>query len=166
MLRLARWTRLLSVAILPACGAPDPVHESREAPAAHEEAHAHDAAAGGGEGEALRPIMQRLGAEMNTLTYALMTDDTAGVARSAAAIAQHVPISADELARIRAELGPGMARFETLDAAVHAASLRLRDAARGGDPDTIVARLGEVQRGCIACHEQFRERLRTVPPDR
>ena len=119
-------------------------------------------AAAGGEGQALLPIMQRLGSEMTALTYALMTDDYESVTRSAAAIAQHAPISAEELERIHAVLGPDMAVFAAVDESVHVASVRLHDAARARQPALIVERLGEVQRGCVSCHAQFRERLRTA----
>ena len=120
--------------------------------------HAHSAE---GEGEALLPIMQRLGTEMTALTYALMTDDAAGVAKSSAAIAQHVPISKPELERIHGILGGEMAAFERLDTEVHEASVRLSEAAVARNTDAVVAALGEVQRGCVSCHTIFRERLLT-----
>ena len=118
-------------------------------------------AAAGEEGQALLPIMQRLGSEMTALTHALMTDDHETVRRSAAAIAEHAPISAEEVERIHAELGPDMARFEAVDESVHVASVRLHEAARARRLDEVVQRLGEVQRGCVSCHVQFRERLRS-----
>jgi cytochrome c556 len=123
-------------------------------------AHAHAAA---GDGEPLLAIMQRLGTRMSTVTYGLMTDDTAMVAASAAAIAEHAPIAPDDLERIRGVLGTRMAEFERLDAAVHEASVRLHDAAAAGRTDEVLTRLSEVQRGCVDCHAQFRERLRTTP---
>jgi cytochrome c556 len=131
------------------------------------EAHAadgHDAA--GATGQALLPIMRGLGSSMTTLTHALMTDDYEGVTRSAAAVAEHAPISAGELERIRRVLGPEMAAFEAADESVHVASVRLRDAARERRLDRVVERLGDVQRGCVSCHAQFRERLRTQPAAR
>lgn len=128
--------------------------------ASTEHAAAGHAAAKEG-GEALLPIMQRLGGEMTALTYALMTDDYDGVTRAAAAIAEHAPISAEELERIERELGPEMAIFEAVDESVHVASVRLHDAAQARHLDQVVDRLSEVQRGCVKCHVQFRERLRT-----
>ena len=122
-------------------------------------AESHTVAGEGG--QALLPIMQRLGSEMTALTYALMTDDYNGVTRSAAAIAAHAPISAEELARIKTELGPDMAAFEAVDESVHVASTRLHDAAQARNLGVVVERLAEVQRGCVSCHVQFRERLRT-----
>ena len=143
---------------LVAGGAPDEHAGGSEAGDGHA-AGGH--AAAGGEGQALLPIMQRLGSEMTALTHALMTDDYETVTRSAAAIAEHAPISAKELERIHAVLGADMARFEAVDESVHVASLRLHAAARARQLDQVVERLGEVQRGCVSCHVRFRERLRT-----
>jgi cytochrome c556 len=98
---------------------------------------------------------------MTALTYGLMTDDGAMVATSAAAIAEHAPIATDDLERIHGVLGTDMAEFERLDAAVHDASVRLHEAAADGRTADVLTRLTEVQRGCVACHTQFRERLRT-----
>ncbi len=121
-------------------------------------AEGHGAAEGG---QALLPIMQRLGAEMTTLTYALMTDDYSRVETSAQAIAEHAPISIEEVERIHAILGAEMARFEAVDESVHVASVRLHEAARAREPGAVIERLGEVQRGCVSCHAQFRDRLVT-----
>lgn len=118
-------------------------------------------AAPDGEGELLLTIMQGLGGEMVRLTYALMTDDTTSVADAAESIAAHAPIASSEIERIHAVLGAEMAEFEEVDGFVHHAAAQLRDAARSGDLQEVVRRLGEVQSGCISCHTQFRERLRT-----
>lgn len=115
-----------------------------------------------GDGQALLPIMRRLGSEMSALTHALMTDDLETVTRSAAAMAEHAPISAAEVERIHAALGPDVARFEAVDESVHVAAVRLHEAARARDPGRVVQRLGDVQRGCVSCHVQFRARLRTA----
>ena len=123
----------------------------------------HAAGHAGEAGQALLPIMQRLGNEMTALTYALMTDDHAAVTRSAAAIAEHAPISAEELARIRKVLGSDVVTFNAIDDSVHRASVRLHDAARTRELDQVMDRLAEVQHGCVSCHTQFRARLRTTP---
>jgi len=167
---------LVATACGPAADRPDTARESSVATRSDSAAHApatgdhasgavgdahtgHSAA--GDSGQALLPIMQRLSSEMNALTYALMTDDYQTVSRSAAAIAEHAPISAAELERIRSTLGGDMARFEAVDESVHVASVRLNEAARGRQLGLVVDRLGEVQRGCVSCHAQFREKLRT-----
>ena len=126
------------------------------------DAHAAAArAAEGSGGQALLPIMQQLGADMMALTHALMTDDYATVTQRAEAVANHAPISAEDLERIHGLLVNDMAQFEALDESVHEASVRLHEAAQARQPRVIAERLGEVQQGCVACHVQFRERLRT-----
>jgi cytochrome c556 len=111
----------------------------------------------------LRPIMVQLGTAMRAFTDALWLEDYPAMAGSAEEIADHPHISPEELERIQRILGDGMAAFETIDREVHESAVRLHEAARARQLDSIVARLAEVQRGCVACHERFRERLRTDP---
>jgi len=141
-------------------GAVDTPTVAAESTAAEADGHPHAAE---GAGETLLVIMQRLGTHMTALTYGLMTDDSAMVAKGAEAIAEHAPIAPEELERIQGVLGTEMAEFERLDVEVHDASVRLRDAATAGRTQDVLALLGEVQRGCVACHSQFREGLLTNP---
>ena len=155
---------LASLPLLAACergATPAQAPDSTARDAHGAESHGAESHAAAGEGQALRPIMQRLGGEMTALTHALMTEDHATVSRSAAAIAAHAPISAAELERIRAALGPDMAAFAAVDDSVHVAATRLHDAARARRLALVAERLGEVQRGCVSCHARFRARLRT-----
>ncbi len=141
--------------------------DSHAAPAATSDPSAGSAAshahAGEADGEALLTIMQRLGTNMTAVTYGLMTDDTAMIASSAAAIAAHASIAPAELERIHGVLGDEMAEFERLDLKVHDGSVQLQQAAQAGNIDVVLTRLNEVQRGCLACHAKFRERLQTNP---
>ncbi|HEY0671219.1 MAG TPA: cytochrome c [Longimicrobiales bacterium] len=123
--------------------------------------HGHGPNASGQQPRALLPIMQQLGVDMTALTHALMIDDYAAVTQRADALANHAPISEQDLQRIQAVLGSDMPGFEQLDAAVHRASVRLHDAARAHDPNAILTQLAEVQSGCVACHTRFRARLKT-----
>lgn len=132
--------------------------DAAPAEAASEHVHAAE-----GEGEALLPIMQSLGTYMTSLTHGLMTEDPAMVATNAASIASHPPVAAEEVERIHGVLGTEMAEFERLDEEVHVASEKLHEAALAGGTDDVLMRLNEVQRGCVACHTKFRERLRTNP---
>lgn len=138
-------------------------HDAHDAAqgASADNVHAH---AGTGEPRPLLPIMQQLGTDMIALTHALMTDSTVLVAHAAEAIAHHPPIAQDDIARIQATLGEEMAEFERLDEEVHEASVRLHEAAQGGSSERVLTLLNEVQRGCVACHAQFRDRLRTNAP--
>lgn len=133
-------------------------HDSASAASVDTDDHAHG---GTGEPRALLAIMQQLGVDMTSLTHGLMTDDPQMVARAAEAIANHPPILQSDIERIHGTLGDEMAEFERLDAAVHELSVRLHEAAESGDTDQVLTVLNEVQRGCVACHTRFRERLRT-----
>lgn len=116
-----------------------------------------------GQGQALRTIMQRLAVDMAALQHALWLEDFDQIEARTAAIAEHPHMAPEEVARIRQELGPEMSTFEAADQAVHQASVRMLGAARSRDTDAILEALAEVQRGCVACHEQFRERLSMTP---
>jgi hypothetical protein len=165
--------RFLVAAVVPmavACTSSAPGAEAADEHAAAADsttvaAHDHEpSGAGAAEGgQALRPIMQQLATDLAGLTTRLWVDDYAGMAEPAGRIAGHTQISADELARIKAALGAEMAGFETADAAVHDAALALRAAVEAHDSDAVVARLADVQKGCVACHSTYRERLRTSP---
>lgn len=135
--------------------------------------HLHDAAApaagdsaaaGEQDALALRPIMQQLATAMAGLGQALWVEDYQTMAGYAERIAGHSHIAPDELLRISTTLGPDTAGFTAADEAVHEASVRLRDAVVARDRDAILARLAEVQQGCVACHSRFRERLKTTQP--
>lgn len=141
--------------------AASPDHASE---AAHEEGHAARGDGAGHEGLPLRPIMQQLGANMAGLTHALWLEDHEQMAAFAGEIAEHPHISDEELRRIRTALGPEMDRFVAADEAVHVAATRLKAAVEARDVDQVLQRLAEVQTGCMTCHTQFRQRLRTDQP--
>jgi hypothetical protein len=110
---------------------------------------------------ALRPIMQRLAADMAGLQNALWVEDFRGVEARAAAIADHAHISADEILRLERELGPDLEAFHHADESVHEAAVRMHEAAAADDIPALLDRLADVQRGCVDCHARFRERVRT-----
>lgn len=131
---------------------------AQDAAASATDAHAHG---GTGEPRPLLPIMTQLGVDMVTLTHGLMADSAELVAHGAEAIAHHPPIAQEDIDRISRTLGAEMAEFERLDTEVHEGSVRLHEAARSGSTDQVLTILNEVQRGCVACHTKFRDRLRT-----
>ncbi len=79
----------------------------------------------------------------------------------AGSIAGHANLLPSEVERIKGILGAEMPAFEAADERVHVGADRLHDIAKSGTPVEIARQLGEVQRDCVACHSQFRERLRT-----
>ena len=121
----------------------------------------HDAGAESHEALPLRPIMQQLAADLAGFSYALWLEDYATMSQRSAAMADHTHISPEEIQRIESILGAEMAAFEEADEAVHESSTQLHEAAEARDLEGVLGRLHEVQTGCITCHTQFRERLRT-----
>jgi cytochrome c556 len=108
--------------------------------------------------------MQQLATAMAGLGQALWVEDYQAMAGHAERIAGHSHIAPAELLRISTTLGADSAGFTEADEAVHEASVRLRDAVIARDRDAILDRLADVQRGCVACHSRFRERLKTTGP--
>ncbi|MBL8986890.1 MAG: cytochrome c [Gemmatimonadetes bacterium] len=114
----------------------------------------------GGPGLPLREIMRALGADMGAVAMAVWADDRAGVAAAARRIADHPSVSAEQRAAIQAALGAEFPAFARHDHAVHEAALGLAAAADSGRVGAaLLAPLGQVQQGCIACHDAFRTRV-------
>jgi cytochrome c556 len=103
--------------------------------------------------------MQQLAADFAGLSQALWMQNLPQVQRHAEAIAEHPHVAPEEMQRIQNILGGEMARFVSYDEQVHDAAIRLAMAAAQGDTDQVLSELNEVQRGCVACHTEFRARL-------
>lgn len=167
MKRTAPYLLLATAMLLASCQSEAPRHEEahHEEPGheepGHGDGHAHHGEGVSGEALPLRPIMQQLGSNMAGFIHALWIEEYAHMEEYAAAIAAHPHISEEELERIRTTLGEETAAFDAADVAVHEAAVRLHAAAEARDLDRILQELHEVQVGCMACHAQFRERLRT-----
>ena len=112
----------------------------------------------------LLTIMQQLSADMSGFTYALWLEDYQQMAAYADDIVKHPNMTPEEVQRIKAELGSEMDGFLAADSVVHHGALRLQEAAEARDLDLILKRLNELQRGCVSCHTQYREQLRSNEP--
>jgi len=112
----------------------------------------------------LRQIMRWLEQDMLALHSALWRDSLAVVADRAAAVADHPTVPDTVRREILATLGPDGAAFRRADMQVHDAATRLAEAARADDLDAVLASLDTIHRGCVACHRQFRDRLRGLSP--
>lgn len=157
MPRLAACTASLAVALTLACGpqAPNPLAEQPNFTVV-EVATADPGL--------LLTIMIGLGKDMETISRALWRDDLATVAKAAGAIADHPHVSTAERERIQATLGDRFPEFVKGDHRVHESAVRLAESAAGGDMNAVLEELGELQSGCVACHDAFRDELRTATP--
>lgn len=112
----------------------------------------------------LLTIMVELGDDMEALSDALWRNDLASLATAAGAIADHPKVSATERGRIQAALGDRFPDFVKGDQRVHNSALRLAEHATAGETSAILQELAELQSGCVACHDVFRDQLRTLTP--
>jgi hypothetical protein len=126
--------------------------------AGHGAAPAH----AGDEGLPLRPIMLQLADDMAGLSQAIWVADYPQMVERSRAIAEHPHVLAEELRRVERALGTDMAAFEEADELVHAAAARLHEAAQARQIDAVLEQFATLQRGCVACHMRFQDRLRTT----
>lgn len=108
----------------------------------------------------LRSIMVGLGSDMDEISRGLWLEDLAIVGAAARAIAEHPHVSDAERMRIQGVLAADFAEFIKGDRHVHDTAVRLSGAASAGDMASTLDELANLQAGCVACHQSFRERLR------
>jgi hypothetical protein len=109
--------------------------------------------------ETLVTVMAGLRADMLRLSDGLWRGDFAAVAAAAEGVAGHPQVGAEERLRVQTTLGEEFAAFVALDHRVHDLAIGVRDAAVREDTVAVLTNLAELQRGCIACHGAFRDRL-------
>lgn len=105
-------------------------------------------------------IMIGLQGDMNRVDRGIWTARFDTIARGARSIAAHPKINADELEVVRGILGDEMVDFRSLDTRVHDLAVRLEEEAEAEDMSSVLETRSALQRGCVACHDQFRGRIR------
>jgi len=114
------------------------------------------------ESETLQSLMRELGDRMGQISDGLWREDYPAVAEAAQYIASHPKPPLQQRKKIISALGADAAEFRAADKRVHDDALELVEAARTGQMPPVVARYQRLMDGCVACHTQFRERLRPV----
>lgn len=109
----------------------------------------------------LRAIMNDLRGEFLQLTNALLTDDFAGIERSAKAIEGH-PLPDEIVTAIKNRLGKNFHAFEAVDERSHRAAADLAARAAAKDLRGSAKAFGRLADGCVSCHKQFRAALRPL----
>lgn len=108
----------------------------------------------------LKQVMPALGLSATRIQEALWRDDFAMVAHEARAIVGHAGLSKEEQERIIGKLAKETAWFSEADAKVHKSALAIAEAADKKDAAKVVKALAGMQEGCVACHSNYRARLR------
>lgn len=109
----------------------------------------------------LKHAMPALGLSATRIQEALWRDDFAAMAHEARAIVGHAGFSKQEQERIIGALGKDTAWFSQADAKVYKSAREIAEAADKQDAAKAVKALGNMQEGCVACHSNYRARLRT-----
>ena len=122
---------------------------------ADHDAHDH----GAGDPLPFIAIMQGLSADLAAFSHALWLEDYALMSERSASIASHPPTDPADTERFQQILGDEYEDFYDADHVVHEAAEELHLAVESRDLDAILTRLADVQRGCVACHSAFRDRL-------
>ena len=110
-------------------------------------------------------IMAWLAEDMNRISAGLWREDWALIADAAERVAFHPKVSEEERRRIFGILGEDAGGFRRADLFVHETAKGLREAARAEAMDRVLTLYADLQRGCVACHDAYRDRLRAAPAD-
>lgn len=142
------------------CAPPDSSGEPATADPRDEEAAVEEASPIRATLPGLFSIMAGLQGDMAGLESAVWREDFDAIAARATAIADHPMVPPAEAQAIAGVLGPDMGAFKQHDTRVHDLAVRIRELAGAGDLDGVVATRGNLVGGCVACHVEFRERIR------
>lgn len=105
-------------------------------------------------------VMAGLEQDMAGLSSALWRADFAAIGDHATSIATHPQVPPAERQAIAGILGQDMAAFKAVDTRVHDLAVRIQTQAQEQDLDAILTTEAELRQGCVACHTNFRDRLR------
>lgn len=171
MMQGSRWAAILLLAAVGAattsCAEPEesPERTAVEAdtalPVTVDTADTPEAAATRAALPGLFNIMIGLQGDMARISRGLWLARFDTIAVGAESIATHPQVHADELKVVRAALGDDIVRFKELDTRVHDLSVQLGQHAEAEDMEAVLDTHTELRNGCIACHDTFRERIRS-----
>ena len=108
---------------------------------------------------ALKGIMQQLATDMAKMTDAVSREDWKMVADIADRVADHDQPPLSEKMRILGFIGKESGKFKTYDKKVHDAARDIQKAAQQNDGYGMIESFSRVQKNCLACHQEFRDRF-------
>lgn len=107
-------------------------------------------------------LMRELGNRMERISDGIWREDYAAIVEAAQYIADHPKPPMEQRKRIIGALGSDAAGFRAGDKRVHEGALAVVEAAQAKQMPEVAVRFGRLAEGCVACHSDFRSRLRPV----
>lgn len=108
----------------------------------------------------LKEIMVGLENDLARVSGGLWREDTGSIREGARRVADHPRVVRNQMSAIQAALADDFAAFAGLDQVVHRSAVELVEAV---DSSRTTEEMFEIflriQRGCVSCHETFRERV-------
>lgn len=118
-----------------------------------------------GEPEPLVTIMRGLAKDMEHIQQGLWYENFDQIRVAARSIAKHPPVTPAERAAIQSVLGDDFGAFVASDRKTHDLALELAEIAKQRNIDQAVRKNAELQRSCVSCHTDYRERLQDRASD-
>ena len=111
-------------------------------------------------GSTLQELMSTLNGKAAMIFQGMVYEDFDLIADSAVWVYDHgKPTNMGKVVKV---LGADMAEFKRVDRIVHDAAIAIVASAKVKDLDSIADNYAIMSRNCIACHQQFRDRVREV----
>lgn len=112
--------------------------------------------------ENLKDVMQTLSADMQFVLKGILDEDFSLIAKKAEAVAYHDEPPLTHRLRILAELKTELPSFKKHDDNVHIASVAMKESAEKKDMTGVLESYSKTVAACVACHENYRERIRAL----
>ncbi|MEX2584838.1 MAG: hypothetical protein WD315_00500 [Balneolaceae bacterium] len=107
----------------------------------------------------LPTIMRLLSADIQLINEGIYTENYNLIEQGAAAINEHPPLSEETRSLLQETLGNRMQAFGQYDKLVHDTADSLRNVAQHQDMGRVLEQYQIIQRGCVSCHEVFRNEI-------
>lgn len=107
----------------------------------------------------LPTIMRLLSADIQLINEGIYTENYNLIEQGATAINEHPPLSEETRSLLQETLGNRMQAFGQYDKLVHDTADSLRNVAQHQDMGRVLEQYQIIQRGCVSCHEVFRNEI-------
>jgi len=110
----------------------------------------------------LREVMQMISADMLQIVRGISEKNFELIADKAKSVAYHKEPPIKQRQALLLELGFELPKFKGHDNDVHSASMAMKTAAEKLDMAGVIENYGKALNACVACHDNYRERIKAV----